>query len=139
MTAVGERDPSKIARSALGMTRQYEQITRSKSRVGPSIYSSLAMTKYAKLPTWADKSHVYAVVETPRGSRAKLEFDSKLRVFTLAKPLLTDSLTLMTGDLSHPRKLTMVIQSMCLSFTRQQLIRAWCCAVSRSESWKSRK
>jgi hypothetical protein len=38
MTAVGERDPSKIARSALGMTRQYEQITRSKARVGPSIY-----------------------------------------------------------------------------------------------------
>lgn len=47
------------------------------------------MTKYAKLPTWADKPHVYAVVETPRESRAKLEFDSKLRVFTLAKPLLT--------------------------------------------------
>jgi hypothetical protein len=40
MIAVGERDPSKIARSALGMTRQYEQITRSKSRVGPSIYSA---------------------------------------------------------------------------------------------------
>jgi inorganic pyrophosphatase len=46
------------------------------------------MTNYAKLPTWADKSHVYAVVETPRGSRAKLEFDPKLGVFTLAKPLL---------------------------------------------------
>ena len=38
MIAVGERDPSKIARSALGMTRQYEQIARSKSRVGLSIY-----------------------------------------------------------------------------------------------------
>ena len=36
----------------------------------------------------ACKEHVYAVVETPRGSRAKLEFDSKLGVFTLAKPLL---------------------------------------------------
>jgi inorganic pyrophosphatase len=46
------------------------------------------MTNYSKLPTWADKEHVYAVVETPRGSRAKLEFDSKLGVFTLAKPLL---------------------------------------------------
>ncbi|MFZ0110156.1 MAG: inorganic diphosphatase, partial [Pseudolabrys sp.] len=41
-----------------------------------------------KLPTWAGKSCVYAVVETPRGSRAKLEFDPKLRVFTLSKPLL---------------------------------------------------
>src|SRR3984893_14662503 len=47
------------------------------------------MTNFAKLPTWADKSHVYAVVETPRGSRAKFEFDSKLSVFTLAKSLLT--------------------------------------------------
>ena len=46
------------------------------------------MTNLVKLPTWADKTHVYAVVETPRGSRAKLEFDPKLRVFTLAKPLL---------------------------------------------------
>jgi len=46
------------------------------------------MTNFVKLPTWADKQHVYAVVETPRGSRAKLEFDPKLRTFTLAKPLL---------------------------------------------------
>ena len=46
------------------------------------------MTNFSKLPTWADKSCVYAVVETPRGSRAKLEFDPKLRVFTLSKPLL---------------------------------------------------
>jgi inorganic pyrophosphatase len=46
------------------------------------------VTNYAKLPTWADKSCVYAVVETPRGSRAKLEYDPKLRVFSLAKPLL---------------------------------------------------
>src|SRR6202790_5777779 len=45
------------------------------------------MTNFAKLPTWMDKSHVYAVVETPRGSRAKLAFDPKLSVFTLAKPL----------------------------------------------------
>ena len=43
---------------------------------------------YRKLPTWADSDHVYAVVETPRGSRAKLEFDPKLGAFTLAKPLL---------------------------------------------------
>src|SRR5512132_2159824 len=46
------------------------------------------MTNFVKLPTWADKQHVYAVVETPRGSRAKLEFDPKLGAFTLAKPLL---------------------------------------------------
>jgi inorganic pyrophosphatase len=46
------------------------------------------MTNFPKLPTWAGKSCVYAVVETPRGSRAKLEFNPKLRVFTLSKPLL---------------------------------------------------
>ena len=49
---------------------------------------SIFVTNYAKLSTWADKSCLYAVVETPRGSRAKLEYDPKLRVFTLAKPLL---------------------------------------------------
>jgi inorganic pyrophosphatase len=35
--------------------------------------------------TWADKEHVHAVVETPRGSCAKLEFDPKLGAFTLSK------------------------------------------------------
>jgi inorganic pyrophosphatase len=46
------------------------------------------MTNPAKIPTWADKTHIHAVVETPRGSHCKLEFDPKLRAFTLAKPLL---------------------------------------------------
>jgi len=46
------------------------------------------MANPLKLPTWADEKRVYAVVETPRGSRAKLEFDPKLKVFTLSKPLL---------------------------------------------------
>src|SRR4051812_37836579 len=46
------------------------------------------MTNYLKFPTWADNGHVHVVVETPRGSRAKLEFDPKLRAFTLAKPLM---------------------------------------------------
>src|SRR5258708_11822476 len=46
------------------------------------------MPNFTKLTTWADKTLVHAVVETPRGSRCKLEFDTKLRAFTLAKPLL---------------------------------------------------
>jgi len=46
------------------------------------------MTDFTKLPTWVDKRQIYAVVETPRGSRCKLEFDPKLQVFTLSKPLL---------------------------------------------------
>jgi inorganic pyrophosphatase len=47
------------------------------------------MTNLMKLPTWADKEHIYAVVETPRGSTCKLDFDAELKVFTLAKPLMT--------------------------------------------------
>ena len=46
------------------------------------------MTDYAKLPTWADATHVHAVVETPRGSRVKLNFDPKLQVFMLRKSLM---------------------------------------------------
>jgi hypothetical protein len=46
------------------------------------------MPNLAKLPTWADRTNVYTVVETLRGSRAKLEFNPKLGVFTLSKPLL---------------------------------------------------
>ena len=46
------------------------------------------MTNLLKLPTWADKTHIFAVVETPRGCTCKLEFDPDLRVFTLAKPLM---------------------------------------------------
>jgi inorganic pyrophosphatase len=41
-----------------------------------------------KLPTWADKAHIHAVVKTPRGSHCKLEYDPKHRAFTPAKPLL---------------------------------------------------
>ena len=43
---------------------------------------------FGKVGTWADKQHVYAVVESPRGSHAKFEFDPKLGAFTLSKPLL---------------------------------------------------
>src|SRR5689334_15707364 len=46
------------------------------------------MPNLFKLPTWADKQHVYAVVETRRGSRAKLKYEPKPRTFTLSKPLL---------------------------------------------------
>lgn len=46
------------------------------------------MTNLLKLPAWADEKHIHAVIETPRGSICKLDFDPKLRVFTLAKPLM---------------------------------------------------
>src|ERR1700756_1606191 len=46
------------------------------------------MTDLTKLPSWADDKNIFAVVETPRGSSCKLDFDSKLGVFALAKPLM---------------------------------------------------
>jgi inorganic pyrophosphatase len=46
------------------------------------------MPNLVKLPTRADQTHIHAVVETPRESRCKLEYDPKHRAFTLAKPLL---------------------------------------------------
>ncbi|MGV7219449.1 inorganic diphosphatase [Bradyrhizobium sp. UFLA05-112] len=46
------------------------------------------MTHLTKLPSWADKENIYAVVETPRGSSCKLDYDPKLGAFSLAKPLM---------------------------------------------------
>jgi inorganic pyrophosphatase len=46
------------------------------------------MTNLFKLPTWADAEYVHAVIETPRGSSCKLDYNRKLKVFTLAKPLM---------------------------------------------------
>ena len=46
------------------------------------------MTNFLKLPTWDDDGHILTVVETPRGSTCKLDFDPDLGVFTLAKPLM---------------------------------------------------
>ena len=50
--------------------------------------SVVGMTNLLKIPTWVDEEHIYAVVETPRGSTCKLDFDADLRAFTLAKPLM---------------------------------------------------
>lgn len=47
------------------------------------------MPNFINLPLFADNGDVHVVVETPRGSRAKLSFDPKLETFTLAKSLLT--------------------------------------------------
>lgn len=46
--------------------------------------------------------HLHVVVETPRGSAAKLKFDAKLKVFTLAKPLLVGLTILTTGASCRP-------------------------------------
>jgi inorganic pyrophosphatase len=54
----------------------------------PKVHSK--MMNLLKLPTWADDDHVFAVIETPRGSTCKLDLDPDLGVFTLAKPLMAE-------------------------------------------------
>jgi inorganic pyrophosphatase len=46
------------------------------------------MVDLHKLPVRDKKGDVYVVVETPRGSAAKLEFDPDLQLFTLSKSLI---------------------------------------------------
>src|SRR5215471_15389689 len=46
------------------------------------------MVDLLKLPACNAKDDVHVVVETPRGSAAKLEFDPGLQVFTLSKALI---------------------------------------------------
>jgi inorganic pyrophosphatase len=46
------------------------------------------MTNLLKLPAFSDDGDLHVVIETPRGSRAKLDYDPKLKTFTLSKSLL---------------------------------------------------
>jgi inorganic pyrophosphatase len=46
------------------------------------------MTNLLKLPTFSSDGDLHVIVETPRGSRAKLDYDPKLKTFTLSKSLL---------------------------------------------------
>ena len=46
------------------------------------------MVDLRKLPVRDKKGNVHVVVETPRGSAAKLEFDPDLQLFTLSKALI---------------------------------------------------
>jgi inorganic pyrophosphatase len=46
------------------------------------------MVDLLRLPTRNGDGDVHVVVETPRGSAAKLEFDPKMQVFTLSKALI---------------------------------------------------
>jgi inorganic pyrophosphatase len=46
------------------------------------------MSNLQKLPVWNKAGDVHVVVETPRGSAAKLEFDPDLQAFTLSKSLI---------------------------------------------------
>jgi inorganic pyrophosphatase len=47
------------------------------------------MPSFVNLPSFTDDGDVHVVVETPRGSRAKFDYDPKLETFVLSKSLLT--------------------------------------------------
>ncbi|WP_291693791.1 inorganic diphosphatase [Bradyrhizobium sp.] len=49
----------------------------------------IPMPNFFNLPSFTDDGDVHAVVETPRGSRAKFAYDPKLETFALSKSLLT--------------------------------------------------
>jgi inorganic pyrophosphatase len=46
------------------------------------------MPNFLNLPAFTEDGDVRVVIETPRGSRAKLAYDPKLETFTLSKSLL---------------------------------------------------
>ena len=76
------------------------------------------MANLSKLPTWAGPELVHVVVETPRGARAKLNYDPKLKTFVLSKFLMLGlSYPFTTGALFPPSEPKMVIRSMPSSST----------------------
>lgn len=46
------------------------------------------MTNLLKLPAFSEDGDLRVVIETPRGSKAKLDYDPDLKTFTLSKSLL---------------------------------------------------
>src|SRR5215510_12618161 len=48
----------------------------------------MVMPNLINLPAFTEDGDVCVVIETPRGSRAKLAYDPKLKTFTLSKSLL---------------------------------------------------
>ena len=46
------------------------------------------MPNLIRLPPFSDDGDVRVVIETPRGSRAKVRYDPELQIFTLSKSLL---------------------------------------------------
>jgi inorganic pyrophosphatase len=48
----------------------------------------LIVTNLFKFPAFSDDGDLHVVIETPRGSRVKLDYNPKLKTFTLSKSLL---------------------------------------------------
>jgi hypothetical protein len=77
------------------------------------------MADLLKLPVRNGDGDVHVVVETPRGSAAKLEYDPELEAFTLSKALLL-GLTYPIGVSSlRPQARTVI------------LLMSWCCMIRR--------
>jgi inorganic pyrophosphatase len=53
-----------------------------------ALYSGMIMPNFLKLPPFTEDGDVRVVIETPRGSRAKFNYDPRLGTFTLSKSLL---------------------------------------------------
>jgi hypothetical protein len=70
-----------------------------------------SMVDLHKLPVRDKKGDVYVVVETPRGSAAKLEFDPDLQLFTLSKSLILGCPIPTIGVLFHPPRVKTAIPS----------------------------
>ena len=67
------------------------------------------MPNFVNLPPFTEDGDVHVVVETPRGSRAKFEYDPKLESFILSKSLLTGLSIPMTGASCHrPERMTAI-------------------------------
>ncbi len=47
------------------------------------------MPNFLNLPAFTENGDIHVVIETPRGSRAKFDWDPKLETFALSKSLLT--------------------------------------------------
>jgi hypothetical protein len=67
------------------------------------------MVDLRKIPVRDKKGDVYVVVETPRGSAAKLEFDPGLQLFTLSKSLILGLSYPTTGVSFHPPRVKTAI------------------------------
>jgi tRNA 2-selenouridine synthase SelU len=51
----------------------------------PRNFMDMLMPNFINLPAFTEDGDVHVVIETPRGSRAKLAYDPKLETFTLAR------------------------------------------------------
>jgi inorganic pyrophosphatase len=77
-----------VIREAVGSSGWHDRAKPILSGYGTWPLSDEMMTSFLKLPAFSDDGDLRVVIETPRGSSAKLDYDPKLKTFTLSKALL---------------------------------------------------